>query len=117
MGVGIFGLLPTSILGEIGESLPSASNRYTYIVNVPNLYHSLGRGGVQTLREAAGWERVKEREQTMQSRRDAATATATEKEARLKHNYKKAKAEWDSFGGTPGWGYSVIAMNNNIPIA
>ena len=45
MGGGIFGLLPTSILGEIGDSLPRASDRYTYTVSVPNMYHSLGRGG------------------------------------------------------------------------
>ena len=41
VGGGIFGLLPTSILGEIGDSLPRASDRYTYIVSVPNMYHSL----------------------------------------------------------------------------
>ena len=35
MGCGIFGLLPTSILGEVGDSLPSASDRYTYTVSVP----------------------------------------------------------------------------------
>ena len=43
---GIFGLLPTSILGEIGDFTPSASDRYTYTVSVPNFYHSLSRGGV-----------------------------------------------------------------------
>ena len=44
VGVGIFGLLSTSILGEIGDSLPKASDWYTYIVSVPNMYHSVGRG-------------------------------------------------------------------------
>ena len=67
MGSGIFGLLSTSILGEIGDSLPRASDRYTYIVSVPNMYHSVGRGGVQTLREATGGERIEEWEQAMQA--------------------------------------------------
>ena len=56
MGGGLFGLLPTSILGDIGDSLPRASDRYTYTVSVPNMYHSLGREGVQSLREEAGRE-------------------------------------------------------------
>ena len=55
-----FGLLPASILGEIGDFLPSASDRYTNNISVPNLYHSLGRGGVQTLREAVRQERAEE---------------------------------------------------------
>ena len=45
-GCGIFGLLPTSILKKIGDSLPRASDRYTYTASVPNMYHSVGRGGV-----------------------------------------------------------------------
>ena len=53
----------------------------------------------------------------MQARQDTTVATATKKEAGLKHNYNKAKAEWDSFGGTSGCGYRAIAINNNIPIA
>ena len=44
VGVGIFGLLPTLVLGKIGDSLPRSSDRYTYTVSVPNMYHSLGRG-------------------------------------------------------------------------
>ena len=74
VGGGVFGLLPTSILGEIGDSLPRASDRYTYTLSVLNMYHSLGRGGVQTLREAVGQERVEEWEQAMQARRDAEAA-------------------------------------------
>ena len=60
MGSGICGLLPTSILVEIGDSLPRASDRHAYTVSVPNMYHSVGRGGVQTLREVAGRERAEE---------------------------------------------------------
>ena len=115
MGGGIFGLLPTSILGKIGDSLPRGSDRYIYTVSVPNMYHSLGRGGVQTLREVAGRERAKEWEQAMQARQDAKAASVAQREARLKANYKKAKANWDSLGGTPGCGYRAIAKNNEIP--
>ena len=68
VGGGIFGLLLTSILGEIEDFLPRASDRYTYNVSVPNMYHSLNMGGVQTLREAPGRERVEEWEQAMQAR-------------------------------------------------
>ena len=60
MGSGLFGLLPTSILEEIGDSLLRASDRYTYIVSVPNMYYSLGREGVQSLRETVGRKRAKE---------------------------------------------------------
>ena len=102
MGVGVFGLLPASILGEIEDFLPSASDRYTYNISVPNLYHSLRRGGVQTLREAVRQERAEEWEQAMQARRDTTVAIATKKEAGLKHNYNKAKAEWDSLGAHLG---------------
>ena len=45
MGDGIFGLLSTSMLREFRDFLPSGSDRYTYNVSVPNLYHSLGRWG------------------------------------------------------------------------
>ena len=49
----LFGLLPTSILEDIGDSLPRASDRYTYTVSVPNMYHSLGRqGGRRTKRRS-----------------------------------------------------------------
>ena len=64
-GGGLFGLLPTSILGDIGDSLPRASDRYTYTISVSNMYHSLGREGVHSLREEARRERAQEREQAM----------------------------------------------------
>ena len=70
MGGGIFGPLPNSILWDIGDSLPRATSRYTYIVSVPNMYHSLDREGVQTLKKEAGHERAKTLEQAMQGRRD-----------------------------------------------
>ena len=75
-GGGLFGLLPTSILGDIGDSLPRASARYIYTVSVPNPYHTLGREGVQSLREEVGCERAQEWEQAMQARRDAEAARA-----------------------------------------
>ena len=87
-----FWAFPKSILGKIGDFIPSASDRYTYTVSVSNLYHSLGRGGVQSLREAVGGERGKEWEQAMQARLDAPATDAAEKEARLKANCKKVKA-------------------------
>ena len=87
---GLFGLLPTSILGDIGVSLPRASDRYTYIVSVPNTYQSLGRE-VQSLREEGGREWVEEWEQAMQARRDAKAAYAPEREAHNRHQYKKEK--------------------------
>ena len=114
---GIFGLLPTLILGKIGDFIPSASDRYTYSVSIPNLYHSLGSGGVQTLREVAGWEQAKQWEQAMYAHRDAIAATIVEKKARLKAKYKEAKAFWYSKGDTPRWGYRAIAKHVTIPIA
>ena len=79
MGGGLFCLLPTSILKDIGDSLPRASDVYTYAVSVPNMYHSLGREGVQSLREKIGREQVEAWEQANQDRRDAeVTHVATE---------------------------------------
>ena len=114
MGGGVFGLLPTSILGEIGDSLPRASDRYTYTVSVPNMYHSLGRVRVQTLREAVGQERAEEWEQAMQARQDAEAARVAQQETRLKAKYKEAKAAWYSYGGTPRRGYRAIAKHLRI---
>ena len=74
MGGGLFGLLPTSILGDIGDSLPRASDRYTYTVSVPNMYHSLGREGMRSLREEVGREWAQEWKQAMQARRDVEVA-------------------------------------------
>ena len=69
--------MSTSILGDIGYSLPKASDGYIFIVGVPNMYHSLGKEGVQSLREEAGRERAQEWENAMQARREAEVAHAT----------------------------------------
>ena len=60
-----FWALLTSVLGQIEDVLPRASDRYTYTVSVPNIYHSLGREGLQSLREEVGHERVEAWEQAM----------------------------------------------------
>ena len=52
----IFELLPTSIRGEIGHSFITASDRYTYTISVPNLYHSVGKQVVSALKEEAECE-------------------------------------------------------------
>ena len=57
---GLFGLLPTSIMWDIGDSLHRASDRYTYTISVPNMYQSLGREGVRSLREEARRKRAQE---------------------------------------------------------
>ena len=76
LGGGLFGLLPNSILQDIGDFLPRASDSYIYTISVTNMYQSLGREGVQSLTEEVGHERVQEWEQAMQARRDAEVARA-----------------------------------------
>ena len=68
------------------------------------MYHSLGRERVHTLKEEVGREQAEAWEQAMQASRGAATARATFQEAYNRQQYCKAKADWDSFGGTPGSG-------------
>ena len=75
---GLFGLLPNSILQDIGDFVPRASDRYTYTMSVPNIYQSQGGEGVQSLREEVVRERVQEWEQAMQARQDAEVACAIE---------------------------------------
>ena len=106
--------MPTSILEDIGDSLPRASDRYTYTVSVPNMYYSLGREGVHALKEEARCEREEAWHEAMQARRDAAAARAAAAKARDAENWHKAKAEYDAFGGQPGCGYKAIAKKNNI---
>ena len=50
----------------------------------------------------------------MQTRRDPEAARAAAKKERDAENWRKAKAEYDAFGGQPGCGYKGIAKNNNI---
>ena len=52
-GGGIFGLFPTSVMGVIGHSLTTASDRYTYTISVPNLHHNVGRQAVSAFKEEA----------------------------------------------------------------
>ena len=59
MGVGILELLPTSILGEINDSLSNVVDRYTFTISVPDLYNSVGRQAVAELKEEANLERHK----------------------------------------------------------
>ena len=80
------------------------------------MYHSLGREGMQSLREEVGLERAQEWEQAMQARRDAKGAHVAQREAHKRSQYKKAKANWYSLGGTPGWGYIAIANKYGIPL-
>ena len=51
----------------------------------------------------------------MQNRRDAETARITEREAYNRRQYKKAKVDWYSFGGTPRCGCRVITKKYDIP--
>ena len=115
MGGGLFGLLSTTILQDTGDSLPRAGDRYTYTVNVFNIYQSLGRDGVQSFREEARRERAQEWEQAMWARRDAEAISVAEQEAHNSCQYKKAKASWYPFGGTPGWDFQAIAKKHKIP--
>ena len=99
VGGGIFGLLPTSIMGEIGHSFTTASDRYTYTVSVPNLYHSVGRQVVSALKEEAKHERHKAWLVWDQARRNKAAASAAHREAKEEDNWRKATTNWDAFGG------------------
>ena len=43
----------------VGDSLHSAADRYTYTISVPNVYHIVGREGVDALRAEScqqAWE-------------------------------------------------------------
>ena len=79
-------------MGNIGDSLHRASDRYTYIVSVPNIYYSLGREGLHSLREEIGPEQAKEWEQAMQARRDAEAAHAIQREAHKNTQIQASKS-------------------------
>ena len=51
----------------------------------------------------------------MQARREAEATRATQREAHNRRQYKKAKADWYSFGGTPGRGFKAIAKLHGVP--
>ena len=85
-GVGIFGLLPTVILGEINDSLCSAIYRYTLTRSVPELYNSVGRGGIAALKQEVDLECHKTWLAWDQARRDKAVANATHKKSKEKDN-------------------------------
>ena len=54
---GILGLLPVAIMGEINDSLCSVVDKYTLTRSVPELYNSIGRGGIAALKQEADLER------------------------------------------------------------
>ena len=110
MGGGLFGLLPDSILEGVGDSLHSAADRYTYTVSVPNMYHIVGREGVDALR-AESWQ------EAWEARRQEEAARATQKKKKQAEKWEKAKQEFDSVGGTPFNGVRAIAKRHNVAIA
>ena len=109
MGGGLFGLLPNSVLGNIHDSLPTAVDRYTYTVSVPNLYHSVGRQAVGALKEEAERERHKAWLDWDEARCNEAAASVAHRKAKEKDNWRKATTDWDDFGGQLGCGYKSIA--------
>ena len=117
MGFGIFGLLPTSVIGEIDHSLTIASDRYTYTISVPNFYHSVYRQAVSTFKEKVDCEWHEAWLAWDQHRHDEAVACATHRKAKEKDNWRKGTVAWDAFGGQPGCGYRSIARNNLASVA
>ena len=114
MGVGILELLPTSIWGEINGSLSSAVDRYTFTVSVPDLYNSVGRQAVGTLKEEADLERHKTWLAWDQARRNNAAANAATQKAKKKDNWRKATTKWDDCGSQPSCGYKSIAKKHSV---
>ena len=80
-------------MGDIGDYLPGVSDTHTYTISVPNICHSLGREGVQSLKEKRGSERAQEWEQVVQARREAEANRAVQQKAHNRRQYKKAKAD------------------------
>ena len=71
-------------MGEIGHSFTIASDRYTYIESVPNLYHSVGRQVVTALKEEAECEWHKAWLAWDQARCNEATANVAHRKAKEK---------------------------------
>ena len=51
----------------------------------------------------------------MHARREADVDRVAQREAHNKRQYKTAKADWYSFGGTPRWGFRAIVKKHTIP--
>ena len=91
----------------VGDSLCSATNRYTYTVSVPNMYHIVGREQVDALRSES-WQ------EAWEARRKQQVARATQKKKKQAKDWEKAKREFDSVGGTPFNGVRAIAKGHNV---
>ena len=85
-------------MGNIRDSLPSAINRYTYTVSVPNLYRNVGRQAVSALKEEVEHERREAWLAWDQGRCDEAVASVAHRKAKEEDNWRKATADWDAFG-------------------
>ena len=86
MGGGIFGLFPTSVMGVIGHSLTTASDRYTYTISVPNLHHNVGRQAVSAFKEEAKREWHEAWLAWDQAGHNEAVASAAHRKAKEKYN-------------------------------
>ena len=117
VGGGIFGLLPTLVMGKIGHSLTTASDRYRYTISVPSLYHSVGRQSVSAVKEEVEPERHEVWLAWDQVRCDEAVASVAHRKAKEKDNWRKATTTWDALGGQPSFGCRSIARNNLVSIA
>ena len=51
----------------------------------------------------------------MRARWDVEAARAIAREVGGKGWNRQEKVDWDSFGGTPRWGYKAVASKNEIP--
>ena len=60
---------------------------------------------------------AQEWEQAMQAMQESEATRAAQREAHNRRQYKKAKVDWYSLRGTPGWGYRAIAKHRGIPPA
>ena len=92
-GVGLFGLLPDSILEGVGNSLHSAVDRCTYTVSVPNMYHIVGREGVDAL-QAESWQ------EAWEARCQEEAARATQTKRNKKKNGRKRSGNFILLGGS-----------------
>ena len=79
--------------------------------SVPELYNSVGRGGIAALKEEADLERHEAWLAWDQARRNKAADDVAYRKAKEKDNWHKATTEWDACGGQPGCGYKSIAKN------